>query len=514
MPSAAGPALVGFLLALFVTGQGGGAGDDVWVVGERGGEVTLKCQNPSWQAVQVAWFEGEPGTIPILLSSEGDLPSDNRFSLLGNTSLHISGLRWEDEGNYTCMTTLNGISSLHRVELLVTDGPNEVNISISPTVALPNGTLYAKRHDVLNFTCTSDSWPMPTTEWDFSSPREVFTEVNGTRSSFILHDISPRYQGNYSCLVINWISSRHQTGTRELLVYYPPPSLPQCWAQTLTEDYVGVQLFCSWTGGYPHSTVEWTDPENQNWTLSTTDGVDFAVVTLNHAQVLHGKTFECHGRHILNEENQACTIQLERPAVMSDPLRTCFAGGTAILTCQSTAGNPPGQITWLRNASQPKATIHSGGRFLVNQDGNVSTLVIQNCSQATDQGYYICKVENPLGMKEVYLQLIVAKPTKVAIVLGAIVILLLVGILVISGIIIFAGPHLGPKAYMRRNRGGSGILVLMDSEENQTMEATEEPAFYRSMRNDSPPRFSGNSLVRVSAEISLHEIKREEEHTA
>nr|XP_008111936.1 PREDICTED: V-set and immunoglobulin domain-containing protein 10 [Anolis carolinensis] len=518
MASGAASAFAGLLVALSVAGRGAGAGADEWVVGELGGEVTLTCQNASWQAVQVDWFEGEPGTIPILLSSEGKFPSDTRFSLLENGSLHISGLRLEDEGNYTCKETLNKISSLHRIQLFVASGPEKVDVSISPTMALPNGTLYAKRHDILNFTCTSDSWPEPTTEWDFnqsSSLQELFTEVNDTLGYFVLHNISPRYQGNYSCLATNWLSGRQQIVTRELLVYYAPPSLPQCWAQTPTEGSGGVQLFCSWPGGYPHPTLQWTDPEKLNWTLNMTDRGDTTVVTLNHTQLLHGKTFVCHGSHILNQEKQACTIQLERPSVMSDPLRSCFTGGTAILTCQSTAGNPPGQITWLRNASQPKATIHSGGRFLISQKGNVSTLVIQNCSHGTDQGYYICKVENPLGLKEVYLQLTVTRPVNIAGIVGAIVVLLLVAVLIFSGIILFAGPHLGPKGNMLRNRDGSDILVLMDSEEeDQPMETTEEPALYQTVPNGSPPKSSENPLAKESAEILLHEIKRDAEYTA
>lgn len=51
--------------------------------------------------------------------------------------------------------------------------------------------------------------------------------------------------------------------------------------------------------------------------------------------------------------------------------------------------------------------IQSSGRFHVSQDGNVSTLIIQNCSRSSDAGYYVCKAENSVGLREMYIHLTV-----------------------------------------------------------------------------------------------------------
>ncbi|XP_053224816.1 V-set and immunoglobulin domain-containing protein 10 isoform X1 [Podarcis raffonei] len=464
---------------LLCLGRGIAAGTEEVVIGEVEGNVTLVCRNVSPRAVKVEWFHGDPGKIPILFSSDGSLPSDARFSLVRNSSFHISGLRLQDEGNYTCREVLNETDHRHRIQLLVASGPTKVNVNIGPATALPNGTLYAQRHGTLNFSCTSDSRPTSATKWDFSqsgSGQEPFTEVNSSLSYFTLYNLSPSLQGNYSCSATNLLSHRQQTVTRELLIYYPPPSLPRCWAQTSAEGSGGVQLHCSWTGGYPHPTLQWTNLGNLSRDSNVTDIADTNVAALNGSPLLSGKEFVCRGIHLLQQTSQACTVKLEAPSLVSDPMRSCFVGGATRMTCQASAGNPPANISWLRNVSRTQTEIRSGGRFLVSQKGNVSTLVIQNCSHGADSGLYICKVENPLGLKEAYVYLTVIEPVNIAGIVGAIVVLLLLGVLVLSGVLLYAGPRWCPKANMLRNRDASDILVLMDSEEEDPLsEAAGEP---------------------------------------
>uniref|UniRef100_A0A8C6VML3 V-set and immunoglobulin domain containing 10 n=1 Tax=Naja naja TaxID=35670 RepID=A0A8C6VML3_NAJNA len=401
---------------------------------EPNGEVSLRCWNASSQVL-----------VPMLLSSDGKLPSDSRFSLVGNSSLHILGLRLEDEGHYVCREILAETNHTHRTWLLMAGGPDRMEVSISPTGTLPNGTLFAKRHDILNFTCSSDSWPDSATKWDFNllgSAQEPFTEVNSSQSSFVLENIMPNYQGNYSCLATNLLSQRQKSVIRELLVYYPPASSPKCRAETSTENPQEVQLSCSWPGGYPSPTLQWIHPEDLVVDSNTTHFANATVVSLQGSRQLWGKDFICRGSHIANEkENQNCTLRLGEPSVMSSPMKSCFVGRSIEMSCELTASNPPGRITWLRNLSKVELEIQSGGRFLVSQKDGVSTLVIQNCSTSRDQGYYICKAENPLGLREMYVYLKVTEPLNVAGIVGSVVVLLLLGVLVFSGILLYAGPQ-------------------------------------------------------------------------
>lgn len=97
----------------------------------------------------------------------------------------------------------------------------------------------------------------------------------------------------------------------------------------------------------------------------------------------------------------------ELPSLESDPPQTCFVGDNVTLTCRVTESTPAARLSWLRDISQPEAEIQPGGRFLITQEGNVSRLTIQNCSQGTDGGCYVCKAQNPVGLRELFVCLTV-----------------------------------------------------------------------------------------------------------
>lgn len=100
-------------------------------------------------------------------------------------------------------------------------GPYEVEVNISSTGVLPNGTLYAARGSQVNFSCSSSSRPPPMVEWWFRAP-DSSPEPFGNNlavSTFTLLLMSQNLQGNYTCLARNVLSGRRREATTELLVY-------------------------------------------------------------------------------------------------------------------------------------------------------------------------------------------------------------------------------------------------------------------------------------------------------
>lgn len=100
-------------------------------------------------------------------------------------------------------------------------GPYQVEVHISTSGLLPNGTLYAAKGSEVDFNCSSSAWPPPVVEWWFQPPDSSIEPFgnNLTVSCFTLLLMSQNLQGNYTCLAKNVLSGRHRQVTTELLVY-------------------------------------------------------------------------------------------------------------------------------------------------------------------------------------------------------------------------------------------------------------------------------------------------------
>ncbi|XP_062038377.1 V-set and immunoglobulin domain-containing protein 10 isoform X2 [Lepus europaeus] len=163
------------------------------------------------------------------------------------------------------------------------------------------------------------------------------------------------------------------------------------------------------------------------------------------------------------------------PSLLSDPMRTCFVGGNVTLTCQASGAYPPAEILWLRNLTQPKVPIQSNSRYLITQDGQSSTLTILNCSQDLDEGYYVCRAENAMGVREVDIWLSVKEPLNIVGIVGTIVSLLLLGLAVISGLMLYYSPMFCWKVGNTfRGQDIGDVMVLVDSEEEEEGEEEED----------------------------------------
>uniref|UniRef100_A0A8D2B9R9 V-set and immunoglobulin domain containing 10 n=1 Tax=Sciurus vulgaris TaxID=55149 RepID=A0A8D2B9R9_SCIVU len=453
---------LGALLARWVA-----AGLEAVVVGEVHENVTLHCGDTSGPRGPVTWYRNDSETVFLLSSDPSLRPVEPRFSLVNGSSLHIGALGLQDEGGYTCHQGLNGTRRFS-VQLKVASGPDQIEVNISATGWLPNGTRYTTRGSQVDFSCSSGSQPPPVVEWSFRTPSisESFGK-NLSVNCFTLLLMSPNLQGNYTCVAKNLLSGRQREVTTELLVYWPPPSVPRCSAE-IPSGSLALQLMCRWEGGYPHPTFLWTEEPGGAVVGKSELGVEL----LNLSQLSDGKTFKCVGSHIVGPESGAsCVVQIRGPSVLSEPMKTCFVGGNVTLTCQVTGAYPFAKIQWLRNLSQPKVVIHPDSHYLITQNGQSSTLTVQNCSRDLDEGYYVCRAENPAGVRAVDIWLSVKEPLNIGGIVGTIVSLLLLGLALVLGLILYYSPMFCWKVgstFRGQDRGD--VMVLVDSEEEEEEE--------------------------------------------
>ncbi|NXD29035.1 VSI10 protein, partial [Spelaeornis formosus] len=424
------------------------AGTDEVVFGQVGGSILLLCRNVSKEATEVVWFQGDPHSFPPLFSSRVSFPPDVRFSLVDNSSLSITELRVQDEGNYTCREVLNKTDHEHRVQLLVAS-KSSPQLSFLPSTFHVPFLLLGKNPESL---------------WLLN--QHVCGSVCG-RSS---------WERARRCLALGPASVSDHTFS---LLIDPPQATPKCWAETSSSGLM-LQLFCSWPGGYPHPTLHWReegqDLENSSWVISSTSSSDTHVETLNSSHLSHRKVFKCVGSHVVKQEQPACTVEIKLPSLESEPPQTCFVGDNVTLTCRVTESTPAARLSWLRDISQPEVEIQPGGRFLITQEGNVSRLTIQNCSQGTDGGCYVCKAQNPVGLRELFVCLTVKQPVNIVGIVGAVVVLSLLTVLTATGVVLFYNPLLCLRACsaIPRNADSGDVLVLVDSEDDEEGKGSEE----------------------------------------
>ncbi|NXM54011.1 VSI10 protein, partial [Illadopsis cleaveri] len=432
-------------------------GTDEVVFGQVGGSILLLCRNVSKEATEVVWFQGDPHSFPPLFSSRVSFPPDVRFSLVDNSSLSITELRVQDEGNYTCREVLNKTDHEHRVQLLVASTCRGTACSFCLDQS-PESLWLLNQH-----VCGAVGIHSPAVFISFPLDKAVaiiFFLPQGLAVGTVTALLGP-------C----WLPASVSDHVLSLLID-PPQATPKCWAETSSSGLM-LQLFCSWPGGYPHPTLHWReegqDLENSSWVISSTSSSDTHVETLNSSHLAHRKVFKCVGSHVVKQEQPACTVEIKLPSLESEPPQTCFVGDNVTLTCRVTESTPAARLSWLRDITQPEVEIQPGGRFLIAQEGNVSRLTIQNCSQGTDGGCYVCKAQNPVGLRELFVCLTVKQPVNIVGVVGAVVVLSILAVLTVTGVVLYYNPLLCLRACsaVPRSADSGDILVLVDSEDDE-----------------------------------------------
>ncbi|XP_041057922.1 V-set and immunoglobulin domain-containing protein 10 isoform X2 [Carcharodon carcharias] len=381
-----------------------------------------------------------------------------------------------------------------RNRVSISDDGEKFTIAISPGEELPNNTMYIIKHKNVSFSCSSTSQQKLNISWIFVRPdsnREVFTFVEGNHTEFTLFNIDYDNQGNYTCL-------KNFSDTKEVLVYYPPQGPPVCHAE-FSNNYV--QLFCSWTKGYPYPTFAWSSenqdlgPDDHPYGLPGSN--DTMILQVKGSEIHDGQMFKCVAYHIAYEQRmeQSCSLTLKAPLPESQPLVAGYIGKNTSLTCHSKEGNPPPILTWWRN---DETEIFSSSKYVISQEGVVSSLTILMSSKEQDEGRYICKSENPLGIKEV--EIWVSFNTKILSgLVGGITVFLLLSAAAILGVVLHRN---WDKLITRRHfwQTGSTVFTLVDSEEENDF-VDEDSSRITSVVNHQPAQMmNGHTSGEVASD--------------
>ncbi|XP_051279854.1 V-set and immunoglobulin domain-containing protein 10 [Dicentrarchus labrax] len=449
-----------------------------------------------------AWMKNGREVIRGGGSSPSPSPDGQRLAVLHDGSLEITGVIPGDEGSYLCNTSLPGNNTFRaRVLLRVTSGPENVSTSIGPATALSNGTLIAYRGSTVSFNCSGVSYPSQQLTWAFrgaSSSNESLVSTSGSWLDFRIEDIQPSAQGVYSCRAHNTFSHQAVNKSTQLLVYYVPDRHPECsWVPA--QDPSHFQFICTWLGAYPTPTLHWGEDQGEqgaHWKgrVNVSEVTDSLSLRLNRSMLFDGQTLRCMAGHLAlaPEREKSCSFTLKPPYPEGEPLATVQEGTSITLTCTEAMSTPPANTTWRKGLQQEE--IVPGSKYVLHEEGPVLKLTILNISK-DDEGYYFCRSENPLAVRELEVYLTVrASSAYTGAIIGIFIAALIVGSAAVIAKTLYSSRHqicLGGGFGQIEDRGD--VLSLVESDDEQIFQ-------------DAVPRLPPLTNGRQTTLVQIHRI--------
>ncbi|XP_074473504.1 netrin receptor DCC isoform X2 [Sebastes fasciatus] len=371
----------------------------------RGGVLQLDCQAQS---------DAVAGPPVITWRKDGVLLStvvDERRRQLANGSLLVQNVvhsrhHRPDEGEYQCLTTLDGLGSIvSRTAKVTVAGPLKV--------VVPTESVSSYLGDTALLRCEVSGDPTPIIRWQKNREDLPLTFDPDSRlaalpsGSLQVSRVQPPDSATYRCLADNPGSTR--TGTDAELRVLPEPGVsrnlqflqrPSRVTALLGTDAV---LECS-ASGYPTPSIQWRRGEEliQSWNNKYS-------LLVGSNLIIRSVTDDDSGSYscTATNKNHNITAQAELsvlvpPQFLNYPTNTYAYESTDIeLECAVT-GNPPPTVRWMKNGEE----VIPSDYFQIVDGSNLQILGLVK----SDEGFYQCIAENSAGSSQAMAQLLLREP--------------------------------------------------------------------------------------------------------
>uniref|UniRef100_A0A3Q2Z572 DCC netrin 1 receptor n=1 Tax=Hippocampus comes TaxID=109280 RepID=A0A3Q2Z572_HIPCM len=371
----------------------------------RGGVLRLDCQARSDMA---------SGTPTVTWRKDGVLLGalvDERRQELANGSLLVHNIvhsrhHRPDEGEYQCLSTLEGLGSIvSRTARVTVAGPLRV--------VVPTESVSSYLGDTALLRCEVSGEPTPVIRWQKNRDDLPMTFDPSSRlavlpsGSLQVSRVQPPDSATYRCLADNPSSTR--TGTDAELRVLPEPGVnrnlqflqrPLRVTALLGTDAV---LECS-ASGYPTPSIQWRRGEeviqtwNKKYSLLAGSNLIIRSVTDDDSG-----SFTCTAANKNHNITASAELSvLVPPQFLNYPTNTYASESTDIeLECAVT-GNPPPTIRWMKNGEE----VIPSDYFQIVDGSNLQILGLVK----SDEGFYQCVAENIAGSSQAMAQLLLREP--------------------------------------------------------------------------------------------------------
>ncbi|XP_064472281.1 cell adhesion molecule Dscam1-like [Ornithodoros turicata] len=361
-------------------------------------------------------FAGHP--IDTITWSKGGmkLPANKRQEVLANGTLVIKEVRqYEDNGTYMChVTSGHGQSA---------SGTVQVNVRVRPTLApfaFPPG-LQAGMRARLVCTVTSGDPPFEIGWKKDNGPLApalgIRVQTDAFSSDLTFASVSPRHNGNYSCVVSNAAASASHSTV--LVVEVPPKWIVE---PSDTSVLVGrsVRVDCL-ADGHPAPAITW---ERENLYGSSgystiSSGADYDVFSNGSLLVKHAQE-TMTGRYLCQASN-GIGMALSKLVLLKVQVGPHFAtkfrsetvrrGSSVKLRCEA-RGDLPMTLRW---AAHGHTIAHQENkhRYTIKEEASTRMMLSElqiHSAQRKDAALFTCHASNAFGSDDLNIKLIVQEP--------------------------------------------------------------------------------------------------------
>ncbi|XP_016353858.1 immunoglobulin superfamily DCC subclass member 3-like [Sinocyclocheilus anshuiensis] len=183
---------------------------------------------------------------------------DNRYTLLPNGILHITGVRQADSGSYRCVAkNIANTRYSHEAQLSVTGTVAANRLYKEPVILSGPQNLTLNIHQTAILECIATGNPRPIVSWSRLDGRSIGVEgiqVLGT-GNLIISDVSLQHSGVYVCSANRPGTRMRRTALGRLVVQAPPEFLQ--WPQSVSKPAGSSAVFTCQAQGVPDPHLIW-----------------------------------------------------------------------------------------------------------------------------------------------------------------------------------------------------------------------------------------------------------------